>query len=280
MKHLLALIVSIFIIIPCTFPQSKNVYEIYAISYGAVKSKTAASEIAIGGNPADSVSLTFYFWYLSGDNGRNVLVDAGFLPDSSALSSRLKDYQRPDLALQRLHVNPDDITDLVITHTHMDHIDGVPLFPKATLWIQKNDYVYLVSDAWQENANHMGLEKKDVLPLVQANLDGRLRLVDGDSIEIIPGIRVFRGSRHTFESQHLFVRANGGNVMLASDDCWFYYNLDHLLPVPLTFDVNAYTAQLRRMKTLVSDPKWIIPGHDALVLTRFPQVAMGVVRIR
>jgi glyoxylase-like metal-dependent hydrolase (beta-lactamase superfamily II) len=65
-----------------------------------------------------------------------------------------------------------------------------------------------------------------------------------------------------------------------SDDSWFYYNLDHLLSIPLVFDTNAYVKQLRRMKTLVADPRLIIPGHDALVLTRFKKVAEGVVQIQ
>jgi hypothetical protein len=34
------------------------------------------------------------------------------------------------------------------------------------------------------------------------------------------------------------------------------------------------------MKTLVADPKYIIPGHDATLFTRFPKVAEGVVEIK
>jgi glyoxylase-like metal-dependent hydrolase (beta-lactamase superfamily II) len=48
----------------------------------------------------------------------------------------------------------------------------------------------------------------------------------------------------------------------------------------MTFDAHAYVAQLRRMKTLVADTQLIVPGHDPLVLSRFHQVAKGVVRIR
>ncbi len=87
------------------------------------------------------------------------------------------------------------------------------------------------------------------------NLDGRLRLVSGDSVEIIPGIRVFTGSKHTYESQHL-------------------------VSIPLTFNTDAYLRQLRRMKTQVSNPDLVIPGHDPLVLTKFIPVATGIVRIR
>jgi len=34
----------------------------------------------------------------------------------------------------------EEVTDIVISHMHWDHADGVDLFPKAQIWIQKNEY--------------------------------------------------------------------------------------------------------------------------------------------
>lgn len=280
MKRPFALTLLLFLFVDVVLSQTRNVYDIYAIEYAKIKNRLPASSVAVGANPNDSVSLSYFIWFLNGDNGRRVLVDAGLVPDSLKPLSNLRDYIRPDLALRQININVADVTDLIITHTHYDHIDGIDLFPKAVIWMQKNDFDYFVGGAWQKGASHIGLEKKDVLKIIQANLEGRLNLVNGDSIEIIPGILAFIGSKHTWESQHLLVSSNSDKVLLASDDCWFYYNLDHLLSVPLTFDQAAYVAQLKRMKTQVTDPRLIIPGHDALVLSRFPLVAKGVVKIR
>ncbi len=280
MKSLLIIAAILLMPFAFTFCQTQNVYKIYAIEYGTEKSFTPVSDIAIGAKTADSVQFSYYIWYLNGDNGKKILVDVGMVIDTTKPNSSLKNYLRPDIALRKLNVKPDDITDIIITHPHYDHIGGLDLFPKAAVWIQKNDYAYFVGDAWQKDADNRGLDKDNVLKIVKANLDGRVRFVNGDSIEIMPGIRVFIGSKHTFESQHLLVNSKTDKVLLASDDSWFYYNLNHLLSIPLTFDQNAYIAQLRRMKTLVSDTTLIIPGHDALVMKRFQKIADGVVKIR
>jgi hypothetical protein len=37
---------------------------------------------------------------------------------------------------------------------------------------------------------------------------------------------------------------------------------------------------MQRMKTMVADAKYIIPGHDAQVFSKFPAVADGIVEIK
>jgi glyoxylase-like metal-dependent hydrolase (beta-lactamase superfamily II) len=261
------------------FSQTADQYEVYAIEYGDSQARRPASTVTIGGSSDDSLSFAYYIWFLKGYNGRNILVDVGYERDyTKPLSGQ--HYIRPDSALRRLGVSPDDITDIIITHAHNDHIGGLNLFTRGTIWMQRNEYMYFVGDAWQKGADHRGLNKDDVLKIVKANLDGRVQFVDGDSIEIIPGIRVFTGSKHTFESQHLLVDTKTDRVMLASDDSWFYYNLDHDLSITLTMDAAAYIVQLKKMKRMVYNTYLIIPGHDPLVMSRFPKVAEGVVRIR
>jgi len=118
--------------------------------------------------------------------------------------------------------------------------------------------------------------------MVELNMAGKVTLVDGDDKEIMPGIKVYTGSRHTFNSQYVLVQAAGNKVILASDNIWIYYSLQHLVPAAPggTFDPAGYVKAMQRMKTLVSDVKYIIPGHDAKIFSIFPTVADGVVRIQ
>jgi len=259
------------------FSQANTTYEIYALEFARPLGKLPVSEIALNEKSTDSVRLSFMIWLLKGNNGKNILVDAGF--HKSPTDSFIAVYIQPDIALKKINVNPDDISDIILTHPHSDHIGGIDLFPNATIWMQKKDYDYFVDDAWQPGGKKEGFDSLDVLKIVEKNTKGKLKLVNGDSIEIIPGIRVFTGSKHTYESQYLVVNSMTDKVLLASDNIWYYYNLEHMISIPLTFDPQAYVRQMQRMKTLVK-PELIIPGHSAEVMEKFTKVADGVVRIR
>lgn len=233
----------------------------------------------------DSVHIDFSIWLIKGDNGRNVLVDAGFQPDivdsPDGKEFAIVHYQRPDSALQKLGLKAGDITDIILSHPHWDHCDGIALFPKAHIWVQKEDYNYFVGGAWQKGGESGGFYKRDVHRLVDLNMEGQVTLVDGDDKEIIPGIKVFTGSRHTYNSQFALVQTASHKIVLASDNIWVYYSLEHLQPPSQggTFDPAGYVKSMIRMKTLTDNSRYIIPGHDARVYAIFPKVADGVVRI-
>lgn len=255
--------------------QDDNYYQVFALKYDD-RPKVPAQQMIVGANPNDSIKVCFMFWFLKGENGRNILVDAGYLDTSKTEN---KSYIRPDLLLKRLNVTASEVNDLIITHPHYDHIGGINLFSNAKVWMQKDDFDYFVGEAWQEGSK--GFQKNDVRNIIEINLQGRLKLVKGDSIEIIPGIRVFIGSKHTFENQYVLVNSNSkaNKVLIASDAIWFYYNYNNLLPATLCMDPKAYVNAMKRMKTLVTNPDFIIPGHDDLVFTKFPKVVEGIVKI-
>ena len=184
--------------------------------------------------------------------------------------------------LSKLALKAADITDIILSHPHWDHIDGVDLFPNAHVWIQKEDFNYFVGAAWQKDGNNGGFNKRDVRKLIDLNMAGKQTLVDGDDKEIIPGIKVYTGSRHTFNSQYVLVETGSKKIILASDNIWIYYSLEHLAPPSPggTWDAAAFVKSMQRMKTQVPNVKYIIPGHDAKIFSLFPAVAKGVVQIK
>jgi len=256
-------------------------YKVYAIRF-AVSGRPFSVADWAKGPKSDSVKINFVIWLIEG-NGRYILVDAGFLNDiEDAKEFEVVNYIRPDSAISTLGLKPEDVTDIILSHPHWDHIDGVGLFPNAHVWIQKEDFNYFVSTAWQKGENNDAFAKRDVRIMIDLNMAGRVTLVNGDDKEIIPGIKVFTGSRHTFNSQYVLVNTGNNKVVLASDNISTYYSLEHLAPPSDggTFDPAGYVKAIQRMKTMATDVKYIIPGHDAQLFSKFPAIADGVVEIK
>ena len=263
------------------FPQNPN-YEVYALKFTS-DARVPHSMVAMDGSKTDSLTAVFMFWLIKSKNGKNILVDAGFHKDEEvAKEMGSMNYIRPDSVLLELGLKATDISDIIVTHPHWDHVGGIDLFPNAQVWIQKDDYSYFVGNAWQKDGVDWGFKKKDVRKLVELSLSGKLNLIDGDNKEIIPGIKVYTGSKHTFNSQFVLVESGVDRIIIASDNIYTYYNLDHLKspPIPATFDTTAYVKSMERMKTLASSIKFIIPGHDALLFKRFPRITENIVRIK
>jgi hypothetical protein len=78
-------------------------YQVYALRFASMGHPSPISDWADKGPQKDSVNIDFMVWLIKGDNGKNILVDAGFLPDmkdaEDAKELDLKYYARPDSVL-------------------------------------------------------------------------------------------------------------------------------------------------------------------------------------
>lgn len=265
-RFLLAAIFALFLTPPST-PE----YSIQAIRY-ATSPGVPVSELVVGGPKDEKVDIAMVVWLIRG-GGHTILFDSGFHRDTFIKDFPMQDYLRPDLAVKSAGVDAAEVTDIVISHAHWDHMGGLDLFPKAQVWIQKEEYRYYTKDAWQPGGDHGGIDPEDVKELVQLNTEGRVHLVDGDNVEIFPGIRAYTGSRHTYASQYLRVDGSPPYV-LASDNAYFYLNLStHLASATFSdADHAANIAQQSRMIELAGSPDRVVPGHDALQFQKFSTV--------
>lgn len=244
-------------------------YSIQAIRY-AGSPGVPVSELVVGGPKDEKIDIALVVWLIRG-GGRIILFDSGFHRETFLKEFPATEYLRPDQAVRLAGVPPEAVTDIVISHAHWDHMGGIDLFPKATVWIQKEEYRYYTMEAWQPNGQHGGIDPEDVKQLVQLNTEGRVHLVEGDNVEIFPGIRAYTGSRHTYASQYLRVDGNPPFV-LASDNCYLYRNLaSHLASATFSdADHAANIAAQLRMIDLAGSVDRIVPGHDALQFQKFP----------
>lgn len=230
----------------------------------------AVADMVIGAPASEHVDSVYAVWLIRG-GGRNILFDSGFHRARWFKEWTIEDYLSPDDAVRLAGVRPEEVTDVVISHAHWDHLGGIDLFPKATVWIQKEEYVYYTGAAWQQGGDHDGIDPEDVQTLVKLNTEGRLHMVEGDDVELFPGIRAYTGGRHTYASQYLLIEGPP-NFVLASDNVYLYRNLSEHKP-SATFSPADYPANLQAQKRMVEfagDAKRVIPGHDALQFERFP----------
>jgi glyoxylase-like metal-dependent hydrolase (beta-lactamase superfamily II) len=256
-------------------------YDVYAVRFATVRG-FPANALILHADSTRKIDIAFIVWALrptSGDH-RTVLFDAGFYRDKFMQSWKPSDYSKPSEAVARLGITPDDVTDIIISHVHWDHLDGADLFPRARIWIQKDEYQHYV------DANGLPISRTidtaDAAMLAKLYRAGRVRLIDGDAQEIIPGITVYTGGRHTYASQYLGVRTHEGTIVLASDNAYTYENLTGRVPIAQTYAPADTIANLNaqdRMRQIATDPKLIFPGHDPAIFTRYPSPGNGVAKV-
>lgn len=224
----------------------------------------------MGAPDGEKIDIAMVVWLIRG-GGRNVLFDSGFHRESWLKEFPMAEFVRPDEAIALAGVKPEEVTDVVISHAHWDHMGGIDLFPKATVWIQKEEFRYYTGEAWQTGGQHGGIDPEDVKELVRLNTEGRLRLIDGDNVEILPGIRTYTGARHTFASEYLRVEGKP-TFVLASDNCYLYRNLaEHKASATFSeADEPANIKNQARMIELAGSADRVIPGHDATQFQKFP----------
>jgi glyoxylase-like metal-dependent hydrolase (beta-lactamase superfamily II) len=257
--------------------QTKPEYEIYAVRYATIP-EFAVSGLVSGAEASRKMDIAMMVWLVRG-GGKNILVDAGFYREQFFKQWHVTDYMKPSDAVRRAGVKPEEITDVIVTHLHWDHADGMDLFPNARVWVQKDELEYYAGSAWQSRRTHGGIDPDDVIAAVKLNIAGKLGLVNGDAQEILPGIVCYTGGKHTFASQFVGVKTRSGTVVLASDNVYLYENLEKHVPIAATLDAASNLRAQDRMKELAGDTRRIVPGHDPAVMKRFTEMAPGMVRI-
>ena len=272
----LALIVALLLVAPLGGDVDK--YEVYAVRFATIANFRVASLVA-GADPARRMDIAMMIWVLKGIDGRVAIVDSGFHREQYFRQFAVKDYIKPSDAIAPLGLKPESVTDLIVSHMHWDHAGGIDLFPSARVWIQKDEYDYYTGDAWQSPNTHGGIDPDDVQAIVKRNIAGKVSFVRGDDETTVSGLSFNVGGKHTWASQYVGVQTPKATVVIASDNMYLYENLDARKPIAQTLDGVSNLRAQDRMRSLASDPRLVVPGHDPAVFDRFPHVSDRIVRI-
>lgn len=244
-------------------------YEVYAVKYAERGARRRDN--FVGGDPHDAdMPLDFYVWLVR--NGeRTFVIDTGFGAEAAARRRRTL-LRRPAEGLAMLGLDAASATDVVITHLHYDHAGTAGEFPRARFHLQDDEMDHATGRYMHHRSLRRGYEVDDVIGMVRLVYDRRVCFHDGDD-ELAPGITLHRIGGHTDGLQSVRVHTRRGWLVLASDASHHYEHIETGRCFPATWDLGAVVDGYAKINALAASPRHIIPGHDPLVMSRYPAAA-------
>ncbi len=112
--------------------------------------------------------------------------------------------------------DPEDVTKVLLTHLHPDHIGGMiaggkTIFPNADVYVSDIEHNYWMSDRNRAQAPDNAKVWFDAVKTLTKNYDGRINLFNGEK-EIIPGFQSITLYGHT-PGHHGFIFTSGNEKL-------------------------------------------------------------------
>ncbi len=249
-----------------------DTYEVYAVKYGT--HARMRSENFIMGDPHDGpMPIDFFVWAIVGKD-RTFVVDTGF-DHAMAAKRKRQIFRTPAEGLKLIGVNPDTVKDVIITHMHYDHAGSLDEFPQARYHLQDREMAFCTGRHMCNATTRFPFEAEHVSTMVHRIFEGRVEFHDGDD-ELAPGVTVHRVGGHSLGLQVVRVRTRRGWVVLASDATHFYENMETMRAYPVVVNVAEMVEGFKTIQKLATSTAHVIPGHDPLVLQRYPAAKPGL----
>ncbi|MDD3363186.1 MAG: N-acyl homoserine lactonase family protein [Hespellia sp.] len=211
--------------------------------------------------------------FLVEGNGKKILIDTGMCQTEIADKYHHPGDTQPEgyaiyEKLEAMGYKCGEITDIIFTHLHWDHIYHMKKFPNAKRYVQRSEYEFatnpipLYFKSYEEP--RLGLTPQfDGLDFVL--LDGECEVMDGISVYLTPG--------HSIGHQNIVINTKEGKYHCCGDLIFTY---DNLLPVPeMNYDITppgrfqdivSEWNSIIDMKKRAGSKEMILPTHDPLMI--------------
>lgn len=222
------------------------------------------------GLPDEDLHMQYNFWVIR-DGDRVMMVDTGYDIAAHDWLGEQSVLPTPD-GLALLGISPADVSMVVTSHFHYDHIGFLHLFENAEVVSGQAEYDYWFGK-WERDE----LEGEFAIPehleaIRKAESEGRLRLVSAEQ-EVYPGVTVYPIGGHCPGELLTLVQTASGPRILAADAAHFYDQIENEWPFFAYTDLDEMRAGLAFINQLAAKTgAVVIPGHDGRVRTNFPPV--------
>ena len=251
-------------------------YQVFALRYARSDERTVHENFLRRDMHDGPMPLDFFAWVVTG-GGRTIVVDTGFDAKEAALRGRTVSFAVEE-GLQALGIAPDTVGDVVLTHLHWDHAGNHDLFPNARYHVQDKEMSFCTGRCMCLPFIQRPFSVNDVTAMVRKVYAGNVQFHDGTA-EIAPGVTLHLVGGHSRGLQIVRVWTKTGWLVLASDASHYYANADQSRPFPIVVDTVDMLNGFALIRALGSSPLHFIPGHDPLVMSRYPLARPGVPHI-
>jgi glyoxylase-like metal-dependent hydrolase (beta-lactamase superfamily II) len=246
-----------------------NAVELIAVRYGVMEATKARlfHNFHNYGEPDAPASLAYYFWVLR-DGERVVLFDTGW--DPAVARRRGRDcLVEPLAALAALGIAPAQVDTILVSHFHYDHIGNLRAFPAAELVVPSTEVEFWTAPIARGGQFAAHVEDAELAVVEAARAAGRVREVSGEA-EVLPGIRAIEVGGHSPGQLMFLLAGERRDVLLTSDAVHLYEDYERDRPSSVVADLAAMYRAHARVRDLAAAGTTIVPGHDPLVMDRFP----------
>ena len=247
---------------------SETLWQVYALKYAERNTRTRADSFLFDPHHDAPHDMDYFIWVLrSGDEV--ILVDTGYDEEEGRRRDRPV-LRSQEQALEALQLHPADVKHVIITHLHYDHAGSLNSYPNATFYLHPDEMAYATGPCMCEDVLRMPYTGAHICDAITALYSGRLVFTQ-TSQQIADGVIVHRAGGHSRGLQVVRIKTQSGWLCLASDAAHYYENVLKRKPFPIVVDLEQMYQGFDLISKLASSPELIIPGHDPLVGSLFPE---------